>query len=279
MVLGIPVGKAPTHDLRWQPPQAAGSWHSPLNATSFGYRCMQPGTAIAGGQAFRMPTEMREDCLFLNVATPASSLPNSSRNGGSRNGGSLPVMVYIHGGGYTSGCSNDWPIDAMVARSLERSSPLVAVSLNYRLNVFGFLGSAALKSWTKGTIGQSTAGNYGIQDQRLALQWVQQHIGAFGGNASEVTIIGESAGGNAVINHLARPASFPFYSKAVVESGAYERGAKSMGEAQASYETLASKLGCQSVESTPGAEASVLACLLAKDAGERRELATPIDQR
>merc|ERR1712232_946686 len=94
---------------------------------------------------------------------------------------------------------------------------VLVVTINYRLNAFGFLGSQDLRM--RATDGST--GNYGIQDQRLALNWVKAHIGAFGGMSSKVTIFGESAGGNSVINHLTQVDSFPLYSKAIIESGTY----------------------------------------------------------
>merc|ERR1712217_77198 len=107
---------------------------------------------------------------------------------------------------------------------------VVVVTVNYRLNVFGFLGTAELDTRTT----DGSVGNFGIQDQRFAMKWVGAHISSFGGDPKDVTIFGESAGGSSVINHLAQTASFPFYQKAIIESGTYQ-GAVLRKEAEASF--------------------------------------------
>ena len=133
--LGLPYARAPVGALRWQPPQPHPPWgKAAKDATRFGGRCMQAGQApgtVGGGQAFGAlgASKTGEDCLFLNVAAPASA---SSR---------LPVAIWIHGGGYVKGSSNDWPLDSLAARA---NGSLVVVSLNYRLGVFGFLASGEL---------------------------------------------------------------------------------------------------------------------------------------
>jgi para-nitrobenzyl esterase len=156
-----------------------------------------------------------EDCLFLNVYTPARNTIASEQDGSGRSDRALPVMLWIHGGSYVSGASNQYPGEALVAAS---NGTVVVITINYRLNVFGFLGSKELKTRSP----DGTTGNYGIEDQRLAMSWARQHIAAFGGDPEQITIFGESAGGNSVINHLAQSASFPLYQRAIVESGAYE---------------------------------------------------------
>ena len=113
-----------------------------------------------------------------------------------------------------------------------------------RLNVFGFLGSSEVAARTKG----GGAGNFGIQDQRAAIAWTKAHIGAFGGDGDDITIFGESAGGNSVINHLAQPASFGLYTKAIIESGAYDLGAEPMASAQASYAKLLTAAKCSDLD-------------------------------
>jgi len=220
--MAIPYAKPPVGKLRWQPPQAHGPWtQNPLNARWFGSRCMQSGGS-----------NMSEDCLFLNVAAPIDAL-NSSKK--------LPVMFWIHGGGYTAGESNDYPLDALVAQS---NLSVITVTTNYRLNVFGFLASAEIQKHTS----DGSAGNFGIQDQRLAMSWVRDHIGIFGGDGSDITIFGESAGGNSVINHLAQPASFPFYKKAIIESGAYSSGAHSLEVAEKTYDATLKALNCKDLD-------------------------------
>ena len=127
---------------------------------------------------------------------------------------------------------------------------VVVVTFNYRLNIFGFMGSSELSSRTSG----AGSGNFGIMDQRAAIMWVKANIGAFGGNGNDITIFGESAGGNSVINHLAQPASFGLYQRAIIESGVYNWGAGSMSDAEKGYKLALASAGC-----------SDLNCLLATD--------------
>eukprot|EP00729_Bicosta_minor_P008373 gene8373-17515_t len=128
---------------------------------------------------------------------------------------SLPVAVWIHGGAYEAGSAIDY--NPVVLMATNKGS-FITVTVNYRLSVFGFLGSKQLQS--RDTAKGST-GNYGIQDQRAALLWVQRNIEAFGGDPASVTIFGESAGGGSVTNHLVQPASFPLYKNALMESGSF----------------------------------------------------------
>jgi len=117
--------------------------------------------------------------------------------------------------------------------------PVVVVTMNYRLNTFGFLGSKALAARSP----DGGTGNYGLQDQRLALEWVRDHISAFGGRGADVTIFGESAGGNSVLHHMIQPASFGLYTKAIIESGTYQ-GGYPMAAAEALYAAIMEKTGC-----------------------------------
>ena len=136
----------------------------------------------------------------------------------------------------------------MVARS---NHSVICVTVNYRLNIFGFLGSKELQE----TSSDGSTGNFGIQDQRMAMAWTKEHIGAFGGDGNDITIFGESAGGNSVMNHLAHKNSFPFYTKAIVESGAYSTGAGSMKDAQSKYDKLLDDLGCKNLKCLLGKKA------------------------
>jgi len=227
----IPYALPPTGDRRWRPPEPHGAWESPRDATGFGDACLG---------LIRRPEGMEsEDCLFLNVAAPAAAL------GGAAAG--LPVMVYIHGGAYNNGASNFNRPDVLVARS---DATVLVVTLNYRLHLFGFLGSVGLR----GRSGDGSFGNYGIQDQRLAIAWVREHIAPFGGNGSDVTIFGESAGGNSVLNHLTQPASFHLYQKAILESGDY-RGTLRLAEAERAFGEVLALTACGG-----------LACLLQRGA-------------
>lgn len=228
--LGIPFAMPPVGDLRWREPRDHGPWMSDLlNATQFGDCCMQnwldwdPGRKVSIGQS--------EDCLYLNVYSPTEALNGKQK---------LPVMFWIHGGAYTTGCSNLYSGAGLIHNS---DLKVVVVTTNYRLNVFGFMGTTDLKSRTN----DGSFGNYGIQDQRLAMEWVNKHIKAFGGDPSRVTIFGESAGGSSVINHLAQKSSYPFYGKAIIESGTYQ-GASSLAHVEARYESVKQLTKCKDLE-------------------------------
>lgn len=232
---GIPYAKPPVGvDLRWRPPQPYDAWAGTRNATRFGSACF----------SFEQPEPQEsEDCLFLNVAAPAMAL-------GATN---LPVMVYIHGGAYTSGDSSHTQIDSLVART---NDSVVVVSMNYRQNVFGFLGSSMLKG--RSATDPGAFGNYGIDDQRMALTWVRDHIAAFGGDGNDITIFGESAGGNSVIQHLTQQRSFGLYSKAVIESGAYI-GSKEIINAESQFKMILAATKCQHLSCLLSLSAKTLA--------------------
>jgi len=196
--LGIPYAAPPVGDLRWQEPRPAGPWQGVRRATAFGSRCMQG--RIFGDMVFR--DEPSEDCLFLNVWTPAAS--SDAR---------LPVMVWIHGGGFQAGSGSEPRQDgARLARK-----GVVVVSMNYRLGVFGFLAHPEL---TKASA-HGASGNYGLMDQIAALRWVKANIAAFGGDPGNVTIFGESAGSFAVSGLMASPPAAGLFHRAIGESGAF----------------------------------------------------------
>jgi carboxylesterase type B len=158
-----------------------------------------------------MPREaFSEDCLHLSVWTPAHI---------SASGQLLPVWFWVHGGSFHSGSSNESRLDG---RWNAMRSEIIVVVPNYRLNVFGFLGSSALRSRDISSLaGRGGTGNYGILDQRAALRWVRANIAQFGGDASRVMLGGQSAGGASVFHHLVRPASWGLFSRALAMSGAY----------------------------------------------------------
>jgi para-nitrobenzyl esterase len=236
---GIPYAHPPVKTLRWQPPtlrdDPLGTASHPFPATKFGAECMQflSGDTMVGD----------EDCLFLNVAAPTAAA----------NGRKLPVLLWIHGGNYMTGSSSApvrnlidiYANDAFVKAA---GNSVVVVSVNYRLNVFGFLAGAELQNRTT----DGSVGNFGIQDQRLAMAWTKRYIGAFGGDGDDITIFGESAGGNSVINHLAQPASFGLYTKAIVESGAYSLGADPMSKKVTQYVAMERATNCTTVDCLVG---------------------------
>jgi para-nitrobenzyl esterase len=215
--LGIPYAAPPVGALRWQPPQPAASWSGVRDATQFAPHCPQPASPF--GQA-----STSEDCLYLNVFTPA----HHSR--GSR----YPVMVWIHGGALVTGESNDYDPTALVADGV------TVVTINYRLGALGFLAHPALA----GAQGQS--GDYGLMDQQAALRWVQRNIASFGGNPRNVTVFGESAGGLSTLSQVASPQARGLFERAIVESGSYSLTQPSLATAEAAGEAFAAKAGCAS---------------------------------
>ena len=192
--LGIPYAAPPVGPLRWKPPQAPAAWSAPRDASAFGNAC--PQSTVIG--AFAGPSST-EDCLYLNVFVP----PGSTARGGRR-----PVMVWIPGGGFYAGESNDYDPAALV-----KTGDAVVVTINYRIGVLGFFAHPALDKEAH------ALGDYGLMDQQFALAWVQRNIARFGGDPHDVTIFGESAGGISVLAHLASPGSAHLFARAIVESG------------------------------------------------------------
>jgi para-nitrobenzyl esterase len=196
---GIPFAQPPVGDLRWREPQPVKDWTGVRSADQFSPRCMQR-TGPMADYWFRS-NGMVEDCLYLNVWTPA-------RSGSEK----LPVLVYVFGGGFQNGDGSEPRYDG---ESTARKG-VVAVSLNYRTNVFGFFSHPELTKESK----NHASGNYGLLDQVAALRWVQQNIAAFGGDPKRVTVAGESAGSLSVSALMASPLSRDLMAGAIGESGA-----------------------------------------------------------
>lgn len=194
---GIPYAAPPVGPLRWQPPQPAAKWKGVRDATAFGSRCMQ--APIYEDMTFRDPGPS-EDCLTLNVWTPAKAKKAT-----------LPVMVWIYGGGYKAGATSEPRQDGQFLAHRN----VVVVSMNYRLGIFGFFTHPALSSESP----HHASGNYGLMDQNAALLWVQKNIASFGGDPQNVTIFGESAGSMSVSLLMASPLSQGRFQKAIGESG------------------------------------------------------------
>ena len=195
---GIPYAAPPVEDFRFREPQSVPRWAGVRNAKQFAPRCMQPNAA--GKPDFRSAT-MSEDCLYLNVWTPASGAESK-----------LPVLVFFHGGGFVSGDGSEPRYDG--ANLASRG--IVAVTVNYRLGVFGFLAPAG----AAGESSHGTAGNYGLLDQVAALRWVRDNIAQFGGDPAQVTIAGSSAGSVSVSTHMSSPLSRGLFARAIGQSGA-----------------------------------------------------------
>lgn len=237
---GIPFAAPPVGDLRWKPPQPVAPWPGVRKATEFGSRCTQG--RIFNDMVFR--DEPSEDCLYLNVWTPAA--PSSKPR---------PVMVWIHGGGFVAGSASEPRQDG--ERLAEKG--VVVVGINYRLGVFGFFAHPELTRESS----HGASGNYGLLDQVAALQWVERNIAAFGGDPTNVTIFGESAGSFAVSALMASPLAQGMFQRAIGESGAFFTAGEGTlaPKALAASEELGQKFAVSS-----GAES--LAALRAKSADD-----------
>jgi para-nitrobenzyl esterase len=196
---GIPYAAPPVGNLRWRPPQPVKPWKGVRAATEFAPDCMQ---LPFPNDAAPLRTTPSEDCLYLNVWAPRK-----------RDGKSLPVMVWIYGGGMVNGGSSPAAYDG----SHLADKGVVLVSFNYRLGRFGFFAFPAL---LKENV---RAGNYALMDQIAALKWVQRNVAAFGGNPDEVTVFGQSAGARSVNALVTSPAAKGLFSRAIIESAARSR--------------------------------------------------------
>ena len=195
---GIPFAKPPVGELRWKEAQPLDSWSGVKETKHFGARPMQP--PVFGDMNFRS-SNMSEDCLYLNVWTPAK-----------RNTKNLPVLVYFYGGGNVAGDASEPRYDG---ESMAKKG-IVVVTCNYRLNIFGNFAHPELSAESA----HKSSGNYGYFDQVAALQWVNKNIASFGGNPNHVTIAGESAGSVAVSYLMSSPLSKILVHGAIGESGA-----------------------------------------------------------
>ncbi|HVG38595.1 MAG TPA: carboxylesterase family protein, partial [Pyrinomonadaceae bacterium] len=180
---GIPYAAPPTGDRRWRPPTPPESWTTVRDASQFGPQCPQQGNFAPRGGAATAPTPTSEDCLTLNVWTPAKS--GSER---------LPVMVWIHGGGFTIGSG----ASPRSSGEMLAGQGAVVVTFNYRLGALGFLAHPGLSRESD----RRVSGNYGLLDHIAVLRWVHENIGAFGGDPSNVTVFGQSAGASAAAGIL-----------------------------------------------------------------------------
>jgi para-nitrobenzyl esterase len=230
---GIPFAAPPTGELQWRPPAPVQPWDGVKETKVYSPACPQPTAADPA-------LNMSEDCLYLNVWTPAKT-----------NGEKLPVMVFFYGGAFGK-IAGSMP--------LYNGTPLaekgvVVVTTNYRVGALGFLSHPELDRESP----HNVSGNYGLLDQIAAMQWVQKNIDKFGGDPSRVTIFGQSAGGESILIHLASPQSKGLYQQAIVESGTFwTNGAEidalnSKADAGQLGETYAQSLGY----SGPGAVAGL----------------------
>lgn len=233
---GIPYAEPPLGDMRFRSPQPHGGWTGVRKAKVHGNKCLQFNFFNPG------VVEGAEDCLFANVYTP--ELPSEDDTP------DLPVMVFIHGGGFVAGAGD---ID-FYGPEYFMDQRVVLVTLNYRLGPFGFLT----------TEDGNAPGNYGLHDQVLALEWVQANIAAFGGDADAVTIFGESAGGASVGLHVLSPRSRGLFSRAISQSGASFCSFAASGEPQGEAARKQAKM----LDCPTGNSRELVGCLRHKPARE-----------
>lgn len=185
---GIPYAAPPVGELRWQAPQPAAPWPGLRDATASGSPCPQSPDPLYGGDAGA------EDCLYLEVTVPDSATPETPK----------PVLIWLHGGGFIGAAGSFFD-----AHRLAVQGDLVIVSINYRLGILGYFGYPDLEG----------SGNFGLQDQRAAMAWVQNNIAAFGGDPGNVTVMGESAGAMSLCAHLTAPGGDDLFHRAIIQSG------------------------------------------------------------
>ena len=220
--LGIRYAAPPVGALRWQPPQPLARALFSHAATRFGPHCAQIATPFGTAST-------AEDCLYLNVYTPAGPRPADARP--------LPVMVWIHGGSLATGESDDYdPVKLVTA------GHVIVVTINYRLGYLGFLAESGLDAEGH------AAANYGLQDQQFALDWVRRNIAGFGGDAGRVTMAGESSGGLSVLSNLVSPGAYGLFNRAIAESGAYALTLPTLATAETAGNALAAQLGCAAAD-------------------------------
>ena len=196
---GIPFAAPPLGNLRWRPPQPVVPWQGVRSAQNFGAPCMQQEQPLNGGSWNRHVLPFSEDCLYLNVWTPAVSSTDK-----------LPVMIWIYGGGGVLGYAGDPRYDA----SQVAKKGVVVVSMNYRVNVFGWLAHPELTQESS----QHASGNYGSLDQLAAIKWVKNNIAGFGGDPDKITLWGQSGGSRSVNFLIASPLTRGLVRAAIAQS-------------------------------------------------------------
>lgn len=232
---GIPYAAPPVGDLRWCPPQPVGKWTKVYRAIDFSKIAMQARSpeGYFYKKEFYVDLPMSEDCLYLNVFTPANTQDEK-----------LPVAIWIHGGGFQKGYSNEMEIDGETFTK----KGIVFVSINYRLGIFGFLAHKELSDESELGI----SGNYGLWDQIAAIKWVRKNIRAFGGDPDKITIMGQSAGAMSVQNLLVTPLTEGDISGAIMQSGGGLSifsgiSGKDLKSMEKYGESFIKKLGCKSI--------------------------------
>ena len=225
---GIPYAAPPVGDLRWRAPAPVVPWQGVKAADHFSAACMQAPTDTEGNAWREGLSEFSEDCLYMNVWTPAKAPTDK-----------LPVMVFIHGGGNTRGAASENQYDgAYLAKK-----GVVFVSFNYRMNVFGFLAHPELTAESE----HHSSGNYAILDQIAALKWVQKNIANFGGDPANVMIFGHSAGASNVCSLVASPLAKGLFARALAQSGNNLNSRTKLADAEQNGVRTAQSLGASSI--------------------------------
>jgi para-nitrobenzyl esterase len=230
---GVPFAAPPVGDLRWREPQPVLPWQGVKRADAFAPACMQNSVSMPG----ETPPPVSEDCLYLNVWTPAKGPTAEAPHG-------LPVMVWIHGGGFTSG----WAAMPLYRGDRLALKGVIVVTVAYRLGPLGFLAHPELTRESP----HASSGNYALMDQIAALRWVQRNIANFGGDPARVTIAGQSAGSNSVSLLTASPLAKGLFHQAIGESGGVLEPlqiapAYQLANAEKDGEAYATSLGVHSI--------------------------------
>ncbi|XP_028617564.1 pyrethroid hydrolase Ces2a-like, partial [Grammomys surdaster] len=240
--LGIPFAKPPVGPLRFAPPEDPEPWSGVRDGTSEPAMCLQTDMMnYEGTKEIKLtmrPIPMSEDCLYLNIYTPAYA----------HEGSNLPVMVWIHGGALVLGWAS-----FSDASTLAATEEIVVVSIQYRLGILGFFSTGD----------QHARGNWGYLDQVAALRWVQKNIAYFGGNRDRVTIFGGSAGGTSVSSHVVSPMSQGLFHGAIMQSGVALLPGLISDTSEEVYKTVVNLSGCESPDSE-----GLIHCLRAKSKQE-----------
>jgi para-nitrobenzyl esterase len=244
---GIRFAAAPTGARRFAPPFAPEPASGTLDATAFGSACPQVDSPFGAASA-------SEDCLFLNVYVPGSPAATNR----------LPVMVFLHGGAFVSGASDQYDPSTLVTQG-----GAIVVTVNYRLGTLGYMAAPALTA----TDPRRTSGNYGFLDQQFALRWVQQNIAAFGGDRGRVSVFGDSAGGFSVCALLTAPTAAGLFQRAISESGPCSFPLPTRAASEASGTKFIEAVGCNG-----GTDADTVECLRQLDVQAVLESQTPASQ-
>lgn len=225
---GVPFAEPPVGEFRWREPQPLKNWSSVKKTHRFGPKAMQ--LPLFDDMRFRS-NGMSEDCLYLNIWTPAKSWDEK-----------LPVLVYFYGGGFRAGDGSEYRYDG---EALARQG-IVAITINYRLGIFGFFNHPELTKESP----HKASGNYGLLDQSAALYWVRKNISNFGGNPDKITIAGESAGSYSVSAQMASPLSRNLMAGAIGESGSLLdfKEIKQLSEAERMGVEFSAKIGAKNLK-------------------------------